>query len=131
MKTNQPFSILKRLKSFTFAFNGLKILVQEEHNSWIHIAITICVIIAGFLLQISPVEWIAVVLCIGLVFGLELVNSAIENMADFISPQKNEMIGKVKDLSAAAVLIAAICSVIVGMIVFLPKIVAIWGDEYF
>ena len=125
MKTNQPFSILKRLKCFTFAFNGLKILVQEEHNSWIHIAITICVVLAGFLLQISLIEWVAVVLCAGLVFALELVNSAIENMADFVSPQKDKIIGKVKDLSAAAVLIAAICSVIVGLIVFLPKIVAL------
>ena len=125
MKTKQAFSITKRLKSFTFAFNGLKVLVQEEHNSWIHIVITICVVLAGFLLQISLIEWIAVVLCTGLVFGLELVNSAIENMADFVSPQKNEIIKKVKDLSAAAVLIAAICSVIVGLIVFLPKIIAL------
>ena len=125
MKINQPFSISKRLKSFTFAFNGLKILVQEEHNSWIHIAITVCVTIAGFLLHISLIEWVAVILCMGLVFSLELFNSAIENMADFASPQKNEIIGKVKDLSAAAVLIAAICSVIVGLIVFLPKLIDI------
>ena len=125
MKTNQPFSILKRLKSFTFAFNGLKILVQEEHNAWLHIAVTVCVTIAGFLLHISLMEWIAVTLCVGLVFALELVNSAIENIADFVSPEKNEIIKKVKDLSAAAVLIAAICSVIVGLIVFLPKIITL------
>ena len=124
-KNNQPFSILKRAKSFTFAFNGLKILIQEEHNSWIHIAIVICATVAGFLLHISFIEWVAVVLCIGLVIALELVNSAIENMADFVSPQKNEIIKKVKDLSAAAVLIAAICSAIVGLIVFLPKIIAL------
>jgi undecaprenol kinase/diacylglycerol kinase (ATP) len=125
MKTNQPFSMLKRLKSLIFAFNGLKILVQEEHNSWIHIVITICVVLVGFLLHISLMEWVAVVLCIGLVIGLELINSAIENIADFVSPQKNEIIRKVKDLSAAAVLIAAICSAIVGLIVFLPKIIAL------
>ena len=125
MKTNQSFSILKRLKCFVFAFNGLKVLVQEEHNSWIHIAITICVTITGFILQISPIEWIVVILCIGLVFTLELINSAIENITDFVSPQKNEIIGKVKDLSAAAVLIAVICSLIVGLIVFLPKIIAL------
>ena len=125
MKTKQSFSIHKRLKSFIFAFNGLKILLREEHNSWIHIAITICVIIAGFLLQISLIEWIAVILCVALVFGLELINSAVENIADFVSPQKNKMIGKVKDLSAAAVLIAAICSAVVGLIIFLPKIIAL------
>jgi len=125
MKAHQPFSISKRLKSFTFAINGLKILAKEEHNARIHIAITICVAIAGFLLHISFIEWIAVILCIGLVFTLELINSAIENLADFVSPQKNETIKKVKDLSAAAVLIAAFCSVIVGMVVFLPKIIAL------
>ncbi|MDR1678479.1 MAG: diacylglycerol kinase family protein [Prevotellaceae bacterium] len=125
MKTKQSFSIHKRLKSFTFAVNGLKILLREEHNAQIHLAITICVTIIGFLLQISLIEWIAVVLCIGLVFALELVNSAVENMCDFISPEKNEMIKKVKDLSAAAVLVAAACSVIVGLIVFLPKIIAL------
>ncbi len=126
MKTNQPFSISKRLKSFSFAFNGLKILVQEEHNAWIHIFVAVCVLIAGFLLQISIIEWIIIVLCIGLVFALELINSAIENLADFVSPQKNEIIKKVKDLSAAAVLIAAFCSVIVGLVVFLPKIIMLF-----
>lgn len=125
MKNHQPFSISKQLKSFTYAFNGLKILVREEHNAWIHIAITVCVVIAGFLLHISLIEWIAVILCVGLVFSLESINSAIENLADFVSPQKNEIIKKAKDLSAAAVLIAAFCSVIVGMIVFLPKIIAL------
>ena len=126
MKTNQPFSISKRLKSFSFAFNGLKILVQEEHNAWIHIFVAVCVLIAGFLLQISIIEWIIIVLCIGLVFALELINSAIENLADFVSPQKNEIIKKVKDLSAAAVLIAAFFSVIVGLVVFLPKIIMLF-----
>ena len=123
-----PFSISKRLKSFTFAFNGFKTLIREEHNSWIHIAVTICVVIAGFLLSISFIEWVAVVLCIGLVISFELINSAIENIADFVSPQKNETIRKVKDLSAAAVLIAAICSSIVGLIIFVPKIIILCGN---
>jgi len=127
MTTNQTFSIPKRLKSFTFAFNGLKILLREEHNSWIHVAITICVVMAGFLLQISLFEWVAVVLCIGLVITLELINSAIENMSDFVSPEKNDIIKKVKDLSAAAVFIAAICSAIVGIIIFLPKIIVLFN----
>ena len=97
-------------------------MLREEHNAWIHVVITICVVIAGFLLQISLFEWIAVVLCVGLVFALELVNSAIENMSDFVSPEKNDIIKKVKDLLAAAVLVAAICSVIIGLIIFLPKL---------
>ena len=82
---------------------------------------------AGFLLQISLFEWVAVVLCIGLVITLELINSAIENMSDFVSPEKNDIIKKVKDLSAAAVFIAAICSAIVGIIIFLPKIIVLFN----
>jgi len=123
MKTKQTFSILKRIKSFSHAFAGLKILLREEHNAWIHVAATVCVLFAGFIFDISAVEWMVIVLCIALVFALELVNSAIENLADFVSPQKNETIKKAKDLSAAAVLIVAIGALIVGLIIFIPKII--------
>jgi diacylglycerol kinase len=124
MKT-RSFSISKRLKSFTFALNGLKILLREEHNARIHAAAVVCVTVAGFLLHISAAEWTVAVACFGLVIALEAVNSAIENICDFVSPQQNETVRKVKDLSAAAVLIAAICAAIAGVIIFLPKIVAL------
>jgi diacylglycerol kinase (ATP) len=119
------FSFKKRLKSFKYAFNGLKILIREEHNSWIHIFVAICVLLSGFLLKITTSEWIAVIFCIGLVIALEMINSAIENIADFVSPEKHEMIKKIKDLSAGAVFIAAIASAIIGLIIFLPKIIAL------
>ncbi|MDR0811898.1 MAG: diacylglycerol kinase family protein [Paludibacter sp.] len=119
---NTNFSFKKRLKSFAYAFNGLKILLKEEHNARIHLVITILVVVAGFVFKISDYEWTAVLLCIGLVFSLEIINSALENLCDFVSPQKHEIIKKVKDLSAAAVLFSAIISVIIGGIVFLPKI---------
>lgn len=119
----EKFSIKKRLRSFKYAFNGLRILIREEHNSWIHITIASLTLVAGFVLKISHSEWIAIVLCIGLVVSLELVNSAIENIADFVSPERNEEIKRIKDLSAAAVLIAAIISAIIGIIIFLPKVI--------
>jgi diacylglycerol kinase len=122
---HQKFSIIKRLKSFGFAFNGLKILVKEEHNSRIHIFATFCVLIAGFVLKLSAFEWIAVVFAIGFVITMEIINSAIENIADFVSPEKHYIIKKIKDLAAAAVLISAITSIIIGLIVFLPKILAL------
>lgn len=118
----EKFSITKRLKSFTYAFNGLKILIVEEHNARIHLFAVICVSIAGFVLKISSTEWIAIMLAIGFVITLEIINSAIENMADFISPDKNEQIKKIKDLSAAAVLIGAMTAFVIGLIVFLPKL---------
>ena len=123
MKTKQIFSTAGRIKSFSYAFNGLKILLREEHNSWIHIAAAICAVVAGFILKISFVEWIAIIICIVLVFALELINSAIENIADVVSPQKNEMIKKAKDLSAAAVLFAATGAAVIGLIIFIPKII--------
>jgi diacylglycerol kinase len=121
----EKFSILKRLRSFKFAFNGLKILIKEEHNARIHLFIAICVLIAGFLFKISEIEWIAVVFAIGFVIVLEIINSSIENIADFVSPEKHEKIKKIKDLSAAAVLISAITALTIGLIIFIPKILSL------
>ena len=121
----EKFSLRKRIKSFKYAFSGLKILIREEPNAKIHFFVTVCVLIAGFVFRISGGEWMAVILCIGLVIALELINSAIENLSDFVSPEKHEMIKKVKDLSAGAVLVGAIASAIVGLIVFLPKFMEI------
>lgn len=120
----EKFSFKKRFMSFKYAWNGWKILIREEHNSWIHIFVTLCVLIAGWVLKISACEWIAVIFCIGWVMALEMLNSAMENMADFVSPEKHTMIKKIKDLSAGAVLVGAIASAIIGLIIFLPKIMA-------
>lgn len=118
----QNFSIVKRIQSFKYAFTGLKILIKEEHNARIHLVAMISVIIAGYFFKISINEWIAVFLSIGFVFSIEIINSAIENMADFISPEKNASIKKIKDLSAASVLIAALTALIIGLLIFIPKI---------
>ena len=123
----EKFSLKKRLISFKYAINGIKILFWEEPNAKIHLFVTVCVLIAGFAFRISGGEWIAVILCIGLVIALESLNSAIENIADFVSPGRHETIKKVKDLAAGAVLIGAVASVIVGMIVFLPKIIELFS----
>jgi len=119
-------TLKKRLISFKYAINGIKILFREEPNAKIHLFASVCVLVAGYIFRISKDEWIAVILCIVLVIALESINSAIENMADFVSTEKHEMIKKVKDLAAGAVLIGAIASAIVGMIVFLPKIIKIF-----
>lgn len=118
----QRFSILKRLKSFKYAFNGLRILIKEEHNARIHLFVTIGVLIAGLFFKISINEWIAIIFSVGLVFCLEIINSSIENIADFISPERHEMIKKIKDLSASGVLISALTALIIGLIIFIPKI---------
>ena len=122
---NEPFSLKKRLKSFVYAINGVKLLLRDEHNARIHALATFCVIGLGFYFTISSTEWIAVLFAIGFVFSMEMVNSAIENVCDFMSPDKHETIKKVKDMSAGAVLISAIIAAIVGSIIFIPKVLAL------
>ncbi len=121
-KGSEKFSLKKRSKSALYALNGLRILFSEEHNSRIHIAIVIVVVTAGFLLKISNTEWLVICILIALVFSLEIMNSAIENICDYISPQWNEVIKKIKDLAAAAVFVSSVISVICGAIIFLPKL---------
>lgn len=123
---NDGFTLRKRLRSFRYAFNGIRLLITKEHNAWIHCFATVCVIIAGMVLGLSKMEWIAVVIVIGAVLAAEAVNSAIEAMADFVSPQYSEAIKRTKDLAAGAVLLMAIAAAIVGGIIFFPKLMALW-----
>lgn len=124
---NDGFTLKKRLKSFKFAFNGIILLITREHNAWIHCFVTVCVIIAGFAFDISTTEWIAVTFAIGTVLAAEAVNSSIEAIADLVSPGYNEAIKRTKDLAAGAVLILAISAAIVGLIIFIPKIMEIFS----
>ncbi len=119
---NNKFSIKNRIKSFAYAFNGLKILLKNEHNARIHLITAICVVILGFVFHISHAEWIVIIFTIGFVFAMEIVNSSIEYLADHISPDYSEQIKKVKDLSAAAVFVAAISAAVIGLLVFIPKL---------
>lgn len=121
------FSIAKRIKSFGFAFNGLRILFHEEHNSRIHFFASILVIIASLLFKLNTYEWIAIIFSIGLVITVEIINTAVENIADFLTTEQNNHIKKIKDLAAAAVLVSALTALTIGLIIFLPKITA-WAN---
>jgi len=119
------FSITKRIKSFGYAINGLRVLLKEEHNSRIHLLAAIGIVVAGFIFNISLYEWIALTFAIGFVIALEIINTAIENISDFVSPERHDSIKKIKDLAAAGVLIGALTALIIGLIVFLPRLSAI------
>lgn len=119
----QKFSFLKRAKSFGYAYNGIRYFIRSEHNAWIHVLAMLVVLFGGFFYNISSFEWIGIVFSIALVFTSEIINTSIENLADFFSPQKNDSIKIVKDLAAGAVLVSAITSLIIGLIIFLPKII--------
>ncbi len=118
----ENFSARSRFGSFRFAFKGLLALLKDEHNSRIHLLSALAVIAAGIVLKISMPEWCLIIIVIGLVFMAELLNTALEEMSDIIDPEWNEKIRKVKDYAAAAVLISAIVSVVVGGLIFIPKI---------
>lgn len=123
MPESESFSLQKRIKSFPFAFRGIMRLVKYEHNARIHLVALVGVVIAGLVFRIGIVDWMAVVFASGMVFVSELFNTAIEKLADEVDPKWNERIGQVKDYAAGAVLVSALLAIIVGALVFLPKIV--------
>lgn len=121
MNQNKKFSTNARFKSFYFAFQGLKLFFKTQHNAWIHAVSALIVIVLGFLLKVNSAEWCWLIVAISMVFITEMLNTAIEFLCDFVSPEIHPQIKKIKDVSAAAVLIAALAAVTIGMIIFLPK----------
>ncbi len=119
----EPFSLRKRIKSFSYAFAGIKVLLREEHNARIHLVAAAAAVAAGFLFGITPGQWTAVVIVIAMVFSAEAVNSAIERTADFVKAERDDRKRDIKDLAAGAVLICAIGAAVVGIIVFLPYVI--------
>lgn len=119
------FSLKRIRKSFQYAFRGIFHGVMRESNLQIHTVALILVITFGFIFQVSRVEWILLLLCIAMVFSLELINSAIETLADEVSQDYSELIKRAKDFSAGAVLFAAIISAIIGLLIFVPYFLAL------
>ncbi|MDI9363448.1 MAG: diacylglycerol kinase family protein [Flavobacterium sp.] len=113
------------LKSFANAFAGMAYFFANDRNGKIDLAITVTVMVASIALQISTIEWMMVLLCIALVIGLEMLNSALEKLCDLVVPNYHPIIKVIKDVSAAAVVLAAIISVVIGIIIFLPKIMLV------
>lgn len=111
------------LNSFKYAFEGILTSFKTEQNMKIHVIIMIAVIILGIILKISKIEWIICIILFGFVISLELVNTAIENTVDLITLEKNPKAKIAKDVAAGAVLVATITSAIIGMIIFIPKII--------
>ena len=121
-KEPQKFSIIDRIKSFKYAFQGLKLFFIHDHNGRVHLFAAIIAIGLSFYLQLSPMEWIAILGVISAVIVAEMLNSAIEKLADVVSPAFHPKIKVVKDLAAAAVLVTAFLAVAVGAIIFIPKL---------
>ena len=105
-------------KSFTYAVHGIWSGVTDQLNLKVQIGVAVIVIGACFFYAIEPFEWCLILFCIGLVLGLEMMNSAIESLVDLVTLERKPLAGKIKDIAAGAVLIASVISVIIGVIIF-------------
>jgi diacylglycerol kinase (ATP) len=110
-----------RFKSMGFAFRGAIKLITTEHSVMVQSCLAVVMIIAGFYFEISHEEWLIQTLAIGLVLGIEGLNTAVEKVADFIHPEYHERIGFIKDIAAGAVFFAAITAIAIGCIIYIPK----------
>ena len=122
MSEKKDSFLINRLKSVGWAFKGALILLRTESSIQIQFVIAILVTIAGFYFEISTTEWLFQITMIGLVMSIEGLNTAIEFIADFIHPERHDKIGRIKDVAAGAVFIAAISAVIVAIIIYYPKL---------
>ena len=115
--------INSRIKSFKFAFQGFLYLFRTQANFRIQLFLAILAIFLSILLKLSQFEWIIVLLLIGFVLSAEAVNSSLEILCDKIEKDYNESIKNIKDIAAASVLISSLIAFIVGLVIFLPKII--------
>jgi len=111
-----------RLRSLKFAIKGAWLLITSEHSIMVQVFIGISVSILGWILDISSLEWILQIFAIGMVLVAESLNTAIEKLCDFIHPDFHKKIGFIKDISAGGVTFAAISAILIGLIIYLPKI---------
>ncbi|GJM00687.1 MAG: hypothetical protein DHS20C07_23660 [Methyloligella sp.] len=116
----KQFSIRSRLKSFSFAANGLNLMLRTEHNCWIHLSATVSVFVVSLALQISIADWRWIIFSISIVWITEAINTALEYLCDVISPRLNPSIKASKDIAAGAVLISSITAVLLGFLTLAP-----------
>lgn len=113
----------KKEIGFHYAFNGLREVFKSEKNFRVHILATLLVVGFGFYFDISAMEWLAIVIVIGLVLSAEILNTAIEEVINYLKPDIHPTAKKIKDIAAAGVFAAAMSAVVVGLIIFIPKII--------
>ncbi len=114
---------ISRLRSFRYAFSGLGDLLRKEPNARIHLFAVLAAIVLGIITRITLVEWTIVIVVAGMVFISEIINTAVERLADLIDQSNNEKIRAIKDYSAAAVLVSAIIALTAGLLIFIPGLV--------
>jgi diacylglycerol kinase (ATP) len=121
------FSLRLRLKSFTYALAGLAFMLRSQHNAWIHLAITIAVIVMGLAFEVSVSDWRWLIVAIVMVWIAETTNTAFEHLCDLVSPEFHPSVKMAKDIAAGAVLIASIGAALIGLSVFGGKVLAVFA----
>lgn len=116
-------SLRKTFRSFTFAFRGIGLVIRYENNTRVHLLAAGLVLVAGWTLQLTYIEWTIIITQIALVWAAEAFNSAIEKIVDFISPEFHPKAGAIKDIAAGAVLFIAIGAALTGLIIFGRKLI--------
>jgi diacylglycerol kinase (ATP) len=111
--------------SFRYAFEGIVYLFRTQRYAQIHAAVSVSIVLLGAAFQISQSEWLAIVLAIMIVIGAEGANTAIEAVVDLVSPSYHPLAKIAKDVAAGTVLLAALGAVVIGMIIFLPRLWAL------
>ena len=115
----------KFIRGFGYALNGIWHATATQLNFRVHLVAAIIAVYAGYALHISKDEWLWIILCIAMVLVAELFNTALEFLTDLVSPDYNKKAGLVKDMGAGAVLITAICALVIGLIIFVPKLLVL------
>ena len=121
-RASEKFSLGARLRSFGHAFRGIASLLRSEHNAWIHALAMVSVVLLAFAFRIDRGEWLALSLAIALVWTAEALNTSIETLSDVVSPEYDPRIKRVKDVAAGGVLCSAIGALVVGLVIFAPRL---------
>ena len=127
-KSNKKkYSIKRLINSFGYALRGIYSAFKTEQNLVIHSVIMILVILLGIYLKISNIEFCIIILTIGLVIGMEMINTSVEYTVDMAMPSIHPLAKMAKDIASGAVLVTAIAAIVVGLIIFLPKLIDLFG----
>ncbi len=109
-------------RKFTNALKGAIVILKEENSLWVHIFVAFIVIIFSIIFSLSSIEWALIIFSIGIVIGFEIINTAIEYLVDIVSFEYNVKAKKIKDVSALATLFVTFISIMIGLLIFVPKI---------
>lgn len=122
---NNSLTFTGRVRSFKYAFRGLKVMIVSQHNAWIHALATMVVVAVSFYFHLTRAEWCWIILAIISVWTAEAFNTAFEFLTDVASPEFHPLAEKAKDVAAGAVLITAIGSVLIGIVIFGPYVMSV------